>query len=594
MNIEIPFVHLQALAPNLVPDHYKGRKLADYGGSLINVNDAHKLEMPVLEKFKEVLTADWEQKRFPGHCSRLNEIKKILRYRSQPKAATRFVTDLDDLELSLKDVVHETSPDRHWLYREMEDGQFCPAYVARIWKKEGRRDDPPRVYVEMIYMHRQETKTLTASFYRSDISGRMADDDDGGEISGEFSNDVDPDEDEPKKKVGKKVKRSIADILKAKKLVLETEQLFTEYKAAIPDYIKHKDNCGRVIQASGAGYYASITQTWRDEESYSISVKDCAEDGVEIDLVLDDSNAEKIEFSTTYSWWSYGRDGDSYEVPAFWEKKSYSIPFHPYLLTYDLRRHSHVWVHSSIVSDRAYEEGVLDKLVLSPVDKSFLTMLMNSAGAKMEDIVKGKAGGIFILSEGMPGTGKTLTAEIYSEAMKRALYTVQCAQLGINPEDIEKRLGKVLKRAQRWGAVLLLDEADVYIRARDTDVQHNAIVGVMLRVIEYYNGLLFMTTNLDNIDDAIRSRATAHVIYTAPGIEKLTQIWKVLSKQFGLELSGKDIEKLAEKWPKAVGRDVKNLIKLARLASVANKEKPSAETVIMVSNYLDMKGKEAK
>ena len=44
-------------------------------------------------------------------------------------------------------------------------------------------------------------------------------------------------------------------------------------------------------------------------------------------------------------------------------------------------------------------------------------------------------------------------------------------------------------RAQRWGAVMLIDEADVYIKRRDDDITMNAVVGVFLRVLEYFNGL---------------------------------------------------------------------------------------------------------
>ena len=38
----------------------------------------------------------------------------------------------------------------------------------------------------------------------------------------------------------------------------------------------------------------------------------------------------------------------------------------------------------------------------------------------------------------------------------------------------------------------------------------NAVVGVFLRVLEYFNGLLFLTTNrIDDIDEAIVSRCIA-------------------------------------------------------------------------------------
>ncbi len=220
-----------------------------------------------------------------------------------------------------------------------------------------------------------------------------------------------------------------------------------------------------------------------------------------------------------------------------------------------------------------------------------VAVLMEAAGTKLDDIVQGKSGGVFIVAEGIPGTGKTLTAELSAEAMSKALYTVQCSQLGINPEQIEKRLRQVLARAERWGAVLLLDEADVYIRARGTDVDHNAIVGVMLRVIERYSGILFMTTNLPDIDDAVMSRATAHFHYTRPGEKLLAEIWMILSKQFGYELDTKQAAHCAEKWPLAVGRDVKNMLKLARLATTKDNSRPKLDVLLSVSKYLSMNQK---
>ena len=48
----------------------------------------------------------------------------------------------------------------------------------------------------------------------------------------------------------------------------------------------------------------------------------------------------------------------------------------------------------------------------------------------------------------------------------------------------------------RWEAVLLLDEADVFLEARSThDLERNKLVSIFLRVLEYYEGILFLTTN---------------------------------------------------------------------------------------------------
>ena len=63
----------------------------------------------------------------------------------------------------------------------------------------------------------------------------------------------------------------------------------------------------------------------------------------------------------------------------------------------------------------------------------------------------------------------------------------------------------VSRLAYRWQVVLLLDEADVYLERRATnDVLRNSLVSVFLRNLEYYRGILFLTTNrVGDFDKAV-------------------------------------------------------------------------------------------
>lgn len=164
---------------------------------------------------------------------------------------------------------------------------------------------------------------------------------------------------------------------------------------------------------------------------------------------------------------------------------------------------------------------------------------------------------------GAAGLGKTLTAEVYSEVVGKPLYRVHSGQLGTSAVSVEAALSDILRRAARWDAILLLDEADVYIRRRDNDLQHNAIVAEFLRTLEYFDGLLFMTTNrVDDVDDAILSRCIAVIRYETPSREDAVKLWKSLSSQFQVELSDDLIEKLVRDFPNSSGRDIKELLKL--------------------------------
>jgi SpoVK/Ycf46/Vps4 family AAA+-type ATPase len=128
---------------------------------------------------------------------------------------------------------------------------------------------------------------------------------------------------------------------------------------------------------------------------------------------------------------------------------------------------------------------------------------------------------------------------------------------------METALKEALSRAQRWGAVMLIDEADVYIRKRSDDIAANAVVGVFLRVLEYFNGLLFLTTNrIDDIDEAIVSRCIALIRYHPPDQAARERIWAVMATQFELVLDASLITTLAATYPQASGRDIKGLAKL--------------------------------
>jgi len=111
--------------------------------------------------------------------------------------------------------------------------------------------------------------------------------------------------------------------------------------------------------------------------------------------------------------------------------------------------------------------------------------------------------------------------------------------------------------------VMLIDEADVYIKRRDNNIAMNAVVGVFLRVLEYFNGLLFLTTNrVDDIDEAIVSRCIALIKYYPPDHDARRRIWQVMIKQFELAVDTELINQLVEVFPDATGRDIKGLSKL--------------------------------
>lgn len=253
-------------------------------------------------------------------------------------------------------------------------------------------------------------------------------------------------------------------------------------------------------------------------------------------------------------------DDEDYEQE---ETRYVTAPVHPLIKCFDLRRHVRFYLHINDIQSYVYDKNLDEKLVIDKEVKELIGLLARSQDSKFKDVVAGKTGGTTVLLAGPPGVGKTLTAEIFSEAVEKPLYRVQCSQLGTDPDELEQKLLKVFRRAARWKAIILLDESDVYVAKRGDCLAKNAIVGVFLRVLEYQESVMFMTTNLpESVDDAIASRCIARIDYGIPTPEDLNKIWDVLSSNAGMQLDWTVRSQITNAFPHLSGRDVKNILKL--------------------------------
>lgn len=219
-----------------------------------------------------------------------------------------------------------------------------------------------------------------------------------------------------------------------------------------------------------------------------------------------------------------------------------------------------------------YDKTLSDKLVLPESHRTLMDVLTTELDSFTGDFIEDKSAGNVILCQGEPGVGKTLTAEVYSEIMERPLYSLSTVSLGLTPEKVATSLQEVFARAKRWNAVLLLDESDVYVTQRGTDLTRDAIVAEFLRVIEYFSGLLFMTTNRSNtIDEAILSRCAAIIPYELPTEENAKIVWEKIAQINEVDLGTEMIDRLVATFPKAAPRDIKMLLRLVLRVSRANK-----------------------
>jgi SpoVK/Ycf46/Vps4 family AAA+-type ATPase len=212
-----------------------------------------------------------------------------------------------------------------------------------------------------------------------------------------------------------------------------------------------------------------------------------------------------------------------------------------------------------------YDATAIDRLFLPGRMKSVLSTLFATPTEQLfGDVVRGKHGGIVILASGNPGVGKTLTAEIYAEIAGRPLYVLEFGELGTTVEAIEMHLQAVFARVVRWRAVLQFDECEIFLSQRGDDLERSAIVGIFLRMLDYYEGLLFLTTNRpESLDYAIRSRVMLRLEY--PDLDRDTRagVWRTMFDAAGLRLTAGEFDALAE--PVVNGRQIRNLVRLARI-----------------------------
>lgn len=177
-----------------------------------------------------------------------------------------------------------------------------------------------------------------------------------------------------------------------------------------------------------------------------------------------------------------------------------------------------------------WNKEAFKKVVIDEKAKDLIRALVNNqlASEVNTDLIEGKGNGLIMLLHGGPGTGKTLTAESVAEISEKPLYRVTCGDVGTKAEDVEKYLESVLHLGKLWGCVVLLDEADVFLEERSlNDLQRNALVSVFLRVLEYYEGILILTSNrVGTFDEAFKSRIQLALHYPTLRPYQRLRIWE--------------------------------------------------------------------
>lgn len=142
-------------------------------------------------------------------------------------------------------------------------------------------------------------------------------------------------------------------------------------------------------------------------------------------------------------------------------------------------------------------------------------------------------------------------------------------------------------------------QADVFLEQRSLhDLERNAMVAVFLRHVEYYRGILFLTTNrVKTFDEAFLSRIHVALHFTELSLESKVQVWKAFLRKVdamaeegegsvgGGEITEEQVMELSKR--EINGRQIKNAVRTAQSLGVAKGQKLSYAHILQTLDAME-------
>ncbi|KAI1149941.1 P-loop containing nucleoside triphosphate hydrolase protein [Nemania diffusa] len=300
------------------------------------------------------------------------------------------------------------------------------------------------------------------------------------------------------------------------------------------------------------------------------------------------------------------RGDNAYKTPGIAHDASADALFcPPFAIGYSLAKKEWCRFLVQNLSPVQWKTDAWDKLILEEEQKQVLQALVTShsypENARDQPEQKGK--GLVILLHGSPGSGKTLSAESSAELTHRALISASMASLDTERLSFifERNLRRLLQYATLWKAVVLLDEADVFLEMREEkagNAERNALVAIFLKELEYFSGIIFLTTNrVETFDWAMKSRVHLALGFSPPGASVRQRMWAqalaaVPADELGIADVADAVRVLDRR--RLNGREIYNALNTARTIAKFERKKLLLEHIQKVMKVRDSFDKKLK
>jgi AAA+ superfamily predicted ATPase len=233
----------------------------------------------------------------------------------------------------------------------------------------------------------------------------------------------------------------------------------------------------------------------------------------------------------------------------------------------------------------------LDDLVLSSDLHESIVEIITAANVRARillewglDAAFASGKGVITMFNGPPGTGKTFAAGVIAHELALPLHRIDVSTLVDRfVGETEKHLVQLFAEAHSAQAILLFDEADSLFAKRvavkdANDRFANMQVNLLLNLIEDYEGVVILTTNLaNNLDHAFARRIQYKVRFELPEADERLTLWrKHLPREVPRD-SNLDLREIADKYAIS-GGNIRNAV--LRAASIAEGRLPISNEIL--------------